>query len=76
MTMPHLENCQHTGDGWCFECVGNMGRELIAARATIAELERDADFLRAQVVDGTREIERLREMLRDHGRECGFCQCD
>ena len=51
-------------------------RELIEARATIAELELDADFLRAQVVDGTRELERLREMLRECGKECGFCQCD
>lgn len=24
MTMPHLTNCQHSGDGWCLECVRKL----------------------------------------------------
>ena len=24
MTMPHLENCEHSSDGWCLDCVKQM----------------------------------------------------
>lgn len=24
MTMPHLMNCSHSGDGWCLACVKNL----------------------------------------------------
>ena len=27
MTMPHLENCSHTGSGWCGDCVKSLGEE-------------------------------------------------
>lgn len=27
MTMPHLANCAHTGEGWCLECVRNLHDE-------------------------------------------------
>lgn len=32
MTMPHLMNCPHSGDGWCLECVGEMQRLLEQTR--------------------------------------------
>lgn len=28
MTMPHLQNCPHSPDGWCLECVGKLNAEL------------------------------------------------
>jgi hypothetical protein len=28
MTMPHLSNCPHDGDGWCIDCVKAMHSEL------------------------------------------------
>lgn len=28
MTMPHLMNCSHRGDGWCLECVGKLQAEV------------------------------------------------
>ena len=28
MTMPHLGNCPHDGDGWCIPCVAEMNRDL------------------------------------------------
>jgi len=28
MTMPHLSNCPHDGDGWCIDCVKIMHSEL------------------------------------------------
>lgn len=34
MTMPHLMNCIHSGDGWCPACVaelGNSREELLSA---------------------------------------------
>lgn len=27
MTMPHLMNCQHSGDGWCLDCVKELHDE-------------------------------------------------
>lgn len=32
MTMPHMTNCEHQGDGWCLECV-----RLLFDRCTLAE---------------------------------------
>ncbi len=28
MTMPHLMNCSHSGDGWCLQCVGELQSEV------------------------------------------------
>lgn len=28
MTMPHLMNCNHMGDGWCLDCVKKLWDEL------------------------------------------------
>lgn len=33
MTMPHLQNCQHQGSGWCLTCVG----KIVAQRAALVE---------------------------------------
>ncbi len=38
MTMPHLMNCQHSGDGWCLDCV----KELYDTRFSQSEDERIA----------------------------------
>lgn len=27
MTIPYMTNCSHSEDGWCLECVSEMGRE-------------------------------------------------
>lgn len=35
MTMPHLQNCDHKEDGWCSECVKEMGEQLIDLRHAI-----------------------------------------
>lgn len=32
MTMPHLMNCDHTGEGWCLACVKKLWEELEALR--------------------------------------------
>ena len=34
MTMPHLENCEHSSDGWCLDCVGRMHDRLEAMEFT------------------------------------------
>ena len=31
MTVPYFENCPHHEDGWCLECVGNLGRKILDA---------------------------------------------
>ena len=28
MTMPHLMNCSHSGEGWCIQCVREQHDEL------------------------------------------------
>tara|TARA_R110000824_G_C15185484_1_gene674210 strand:+ start:260 stop:454 length:195 start_codon:yes stop_codon:yes gene_type:complete len=38
MTMPHLMNCPHDGNGWCLSCVGELERELITAKGHVAAL--------------------------------------
>ncbi len=35
MTMPHLMNCPHSPDGWCLDCVKEMGEQLIDLRHAI-----------------------------------------
>lgn len=32
MTMPHLQNCDHQGEGWCLDCVKNLYDDLQRAR--------------------------------------------
>ena len=32
MTMPHLMNCPHMGDGWCLDCVAEQWEQLAALR--------------------------------------------
>lgn len=32
MTMPHLTNCPHQGEGWCLGCVGDLQSSLDLAR--------------------------------------------
>lgn len=33
MTMPHLMNCEHQGEGWCLHCVNNLYLQPGAAEA-------------------------------------------
>ena len=41
MTMPHLMNCSHLGEGWCLDCVSELqerhARLVEAAQAVIDE---------------------------------------
>lgn len=34
MTMPHLTNCSHQGEGWCLECVAGLQARLDAKGET------------------------------------------
>ena len=47
MTMPHLMNCSHSGDGWCLLCVNELYKkveELDLIRETLQNgLDRDKD---------------------------------
>jgi hypothetical protein len=27
MTIPHMMNCSHQGEGWCLDCVGKLAAE-------------------------------------------------
>lgn len=42
MTMPHLENCHHRADGWCGDCVKQLGTENMDLRQAIANARREA----------------------------------
>jgi hypothetical protein len=50
MTMPHLENCRHSPDGWCLDCV----KELWDSHQTVAN----------ESIDHSGEAFLLREALK------------
>jgi hypothetical protein len=41
MTMPHLENCSHRGDGWCGDCVKKLGEECISLQLQLHAIHCD-----------------------------------
>ena len=54
MTMPHLMNCSHQGDGWCLACV----RKLHERNETLELACREA-------LDG---MNKLRQMIRNYNK--------
>ncbi len=40
MTVPHLMNCPHADDGWCAECVADLGNENWRLREALAQVDR------------------------------------
>lgn len=40
MTMPHLENCIHKDDGWCLDCIKELGKENLKFSQAILKLSR------------------------------------
>ena len=49
MTMPHLQNCDHSEDGWCLDCVKKMHDEfdLRMEIKTSCRYQHNADELKA-----------------------------
>jgi hypothetical protein len=43
MTIPWLGNCSHSPDGWCLDCVKELGERAQAAEAIVAKLPKTAD---------------------------------
>jgi hypothetical protein len=39
MTMPHLSNCPHDGNGWCLNCVNKLWKEKETKEAEIEALK-------------------------------------
>lgn len=35
MPMPYYENCPHSAEGWCLDCVSELGNEFINQKAQI-----------------------------------------
>ena len=51
MTVPHLMNCSHSADGWCLDCVVELGNENwrlrdVARDAADAATQHQAEVLR------------------------------
>lgn len=42
MTMPHLMNCSHTGEGWCLDCVKKLHDEKEVYENALLELQIEA----------------------------------
>lgn len=58
MTMPHLMNCPHQGDGWCLACVREMRDELKRKDQQLVDYQRALDSRRDHVyVDVTPDAE-------------------
>ena len=41
MTIPWLANCEHTGDGWCPDCVRELGEDALRFREALETFEGD-----------------------------------
>ncbi len=54
MTMPHLSNCEHQGDGWCLVCVKELFAKNEILEAGIKEDENDYQDI-MNVLDCVRE---------------------
>lgn len=39
MTVPHLMNCPHSDDGWCLDCVAELGNENWRLREALGEID-------------------------------------
>lgn len=39
MTIPHMQNCPHQGDGWCLDCVGILHAEVERLQDVLQEIE-------------------------------------
>lgn len=55
MTMPHLMNCCHSGDGWCLDCVKDLHdeKEELEKKVRIEEVlswRQDAEAMQSMVV--------------------------
>jgi len=48
MTMPHLMNCNHQGEGWCLKCVKSLHGESEHYRGLLEEIAKDSRKTRAR----------------------------
>ena len=48
MTMPHLMNCDHQGDGWCLACVKAQWQEMTHYRELLEQISKDTRKTRAR----------------------------
>jgi hypothetical protein len=48
MTMPHLMNCPHKGDGWCLKCVGDMYADVESLNLQVHESDTCQQMLAAE----------------------------
>jgi hypothetical protein len=70
--MPHLQNCDHKDDGWCGECVREMGEQIIDLREaifsvsiiTLEETHNDGESEPSRIEVKQSDFERLRHAQR------------
>ena len=48
MTMPHLMNCEHSGEGWCLDCVRSQRNETTHYRELLEQISKDTRKTRAR----------------------------
>jgi hypothetical protein len=63
MTMPHLSNCPHDGNGWCLDCVKKMHNELEHANHRIDVLLADREQLKRLISYNETVIENIRKLI-------------
>ena len=57
MTMPHLENCSHSGDGWCLACVSKLNARHDELRDALRLARRRLDDPESMTSNEERQIE-------------------
>lgn len=70
MTIPHLMNCSHSGDGWCLECMRPVFQELEELRSFINKLHKTKDG--EYVFSVTSNATNFGELYKPKDDECVF----
>lgn len=76
MTMPHLENCHHSPDSWCLDCVKKLGEENLDLRMALLRVSQITMCERVSEGESTlyiKEEPENMEIYEDAFRRVGEC---
>lgn len=65
MTMPHLMNCSHNGDGWCIPCVKQLWEEKEYLDQKIDLLLTERDQFKKKIEEKNHILENIRILVEE-----------
>lgn len=63
MTMPHLSNCPHSGEGWCIQCVKELRENLEHADHRIGLLLTERTQFKKALEEKNKTLEIIRVLV-------------